>query len=292
MVHEIADMHLERMLESGSEVDFVAQYSQQVPIGVICEIMGVPRDMREQMHEWALKFTTVPLKDGSENAEQIMQEKGQAMYGMIKYFSEKIDEKIENPGDDIISEVVKDDPDGYEPEKADLVGGMVLLLTAGNITTVKLISNALWEFTRQDLIDDLANQQIDLEPAIEEVLRYRGSVHTVPRSTVTSTELYDQEIPEESRLEVWIAAANRDPRKFDNPDTFIPERDPNDHIGFGTGRHYCLGAVLARLEARVALRKFFQAVDDVELAIPERKLEPHPSAVEYGVKELPIRISS
>ncbi len=166
----------------------------------------------------------------------------------------------------------------------------MLLLVAGNETTTNLIANAMWTFSEYPE----AWHQLRLKPellttAIEEVLRFRSPVQSMFRNTRQDVDISGIRIPKNNMVSVWIGSANRDANQFHNPDTFDIERTPNRHLAFGNGIHYCLGAPLARLEAKIALGALLERIPAFELE-PGANLERLPSLIVYGPKSVPIRI--
>jgi len=165
----------------------------------------------------------------------------------------------------------------------------ILLLVAGNITTTNLIANAVRCFAEADadLFDELRGDDRALTSAIEEVLRYRSPVQAMGRVATEDVTMRGETIEAGDRVIVWLGSANRDERQFEAADTFRPNRSPNQHLGFGHGTHYCLGAPLARLEAKVGLSELLDRVEHVRLT--ETPLQPTRSSFIYGVESLPIR---
>jgi cytochrome P450 len=205
---------------------------------------------------------------------------------MQEYFSRMMEARRDDPRDDLLSEIVRAGDDGRLTER-EMLGFCILMLVAGNITTTNLVTNAVRCFAEGDgWFDDLRGDDAALGKAIEEALRYRSPVQAFFRVTKTDAELGGVEIPAGEGLVVWLGSANRDERRFDAPDEFRPSRSPNQHLGFGYGTHYCLGAPLARLEAKIALSELLDRFRDVELA--DAELQPVRSSFIYGVEHLPV----
>ena len=156
------------------------------------------------------------------------------------------------------------------------------------VDSLSLHPDALATFIEEEAIGPLRRGEMDLEAAIEEVLRYRSPVKVVTRQTAQPVEVQGRTIPEDEVVIGWLASANRDPRVFEDPDTFEPERDNLNHVAFGKGVHTCLGSSLARLEARVMLDEFLDRVADAELLTDN--LDPFFSRATYGMERLPIRV--
>lgn len=268
---ELARDQLDTVLAAGTEFDFAAEFAAPIPASVIGEILGVPRDKREVL---------IGVRPGGEHTQEELK----------AYITELVQRRKENPRDDILSEVIHATPDGREMTPEEIYNFCALLLLAGSHTTITLLTNALWMFTKHDLIADIQAGVIDLDTAIEEVLRYQPSVHTVERIASTDVEVNGTTIPEGDQIAAWVASANRDPQQFDDPETFDPERSPNPHMTFGRGIHVCLGAPLARLEARTVLPVFFDRVSDVSFATDER--DPIVGPTLYGLQTLPISVQT
>ncbi len=268
---ELAHAQLDRILANGTEFDFAAEFAAPIPAIVIGEILGVPREKRELL---------TGIRPGGEHTERELKE----------YLTGLVQERKENPTDDILSEVIHATPDGRELTPEEIYNFCALLLLAGSHTTVTLLTNAIWMFTEHDLVSDVQTSVIDLDTAIEEVLRYQPSVHTVARTATEDVEIRDSTIREGDRVLLWVGSANRDPQQFNDPETFDPERKPNPHMAFGRGIHVCLGAPLARLEARTVLRVFFDRISDVRITTDERT--PIMAPALWGLQTLPISVQT
>lgn len=171
-----------------------------------------------------------------------------------------------------------------------MLGTCILLLVAGNVTTTNLIGNAVRTFTDEDVLGGIRRGDVALGPAIEEALRYRSPVQAMTRFATEDVEVGGRTVEAGDRLVAWLGSANRDERRFEAADEFRPDRSPNQHLGFGHGTHYCLGAPLARMEARVALQRFVDRTAAVERVGTE--LSPTRSAFIYGVESLPVRFDA
>ncbi len=266
---ELAHTQLDQILADGTEFDFASEFAAPIPAIVIGEILGIPREKRE--------ILTGVRQDG-DNTQCELKE----------YITGLVQERKETPTDDILSEVIHATPDGKEMTAEEIYNFCALLLLAGSHTTVTLLTNAIWMFTEHDFISDVRVGAIDLDTAIEEVLRYQPSVHTVVRTATEDVALHGNTIQEGDRIVAWVGSANRDPRQFDDPETFDPERKPNPHMTFGRGIHVCLGAPLARLEARTVLRVFFDRISDVDVTTDERT--PITTPTLWGLQTLPISV--
>jgi cytochrome P450 len=209
---------------------------------------------------------------------------------MSEYFAELIEARRAEPRDDLITAILEAEVDGHRLSEREMVGFCTLLLVAGNITTTNLITNAVRCFTAQPgLLDELAAGEQTMSTAIEEALRYRSPVQALFRVTTESVDLGRREIPAGEGIVAWLGSANRDERTFDRVDEFVPGRQPNQHLSFGYGTHYCLGAPLARLEAQIALSSLLERFETIEPV--DTDLQPIRSSFIYGVEEYPLQVS-
>ncbi len=194
-------------------------------------------------------------------------------------------------GEDLLTRLVEAEVDGGRLSEEEILGFIQLLLVAGSETTTNLVNNAILclvenpaELTRLRAAPDL------LPSAIEEVLRFRSPVQWMFRATRRDVEMHGQVIPAGKLVLPVIGSANRDPRQFQRPDSFDIGRDPNPHIAFGHGIHFCLGAPLSRLEARIALSDLLARAEDLRLA-SDAPWEPRKALHVHGPARLPIRFT-
>ncbi|MFC5972435.1 cytochrome P450 [Halomarina salina] len=262
-------------------VDLVDALAYPLPVIVIAKMLGVPAEDREQFKQWS--DTIVEGTAGEEeDAEALQERQMEAGMALANYFRDLVAKRREEPRDDLVTSIVQADEDLTETE---LLGFCMLLLIAGNITTTNLITNAVRTFGEQEYWP--GERQRDT--AIEEVLRYRAPVQSMTRVAMEDVTVDGKTVEEGDTLVCWLGAANRDGTQFADPDTFVPDRRPNQHLGFGYGTHYCLGAPLARLEASVALRELGTEYE-VRPAWEDDDLEPIESSFLHGVRSLPVRL--
>ncbi len=267
----------------GTAMDVIDDLAYPLPVTVIAELLGVPTADRAQFKQWSDAVVTGSQAAGMAGRNPQAE--------MSHYFRQLIEERRKQPREDLISELLAAQIDGEHLSEPELLGFCVLLLVAGNETTTNLIGNAILCFDEQPgLWERLREEPTILPSAIEEVLRFRSPVQSMFRMTVEDVTLSDQTIPAESAVLAWIGSANRDEARFPDPDRFDPTRAPNRHIAFGHGIHFCLGAPLARLEARIALGRMLERFPHIR-RVEETELEPLPSTIVFGVKHLPITIS-
>lgn len=264
----------------GVRVDLVETITYPFPVSVIAELIGVPPADREQFRAWSTQAVAASGHNGPDEDEMRA-----FRHGLIDYFERLAAERRADPRDDLISKVLA--TESLDPD--EMLGFFAILLIAGNITTTTLISNAVWTLVEEGALDDVRDDPEAIELAIEEVIRFRSPVQTHTRFAVADTELAGEPIEAGDRLGLWIGAANRDPSVFDRPDEFVPDRRPNQHIGFGYGSHFCLGAHLARLEARVALEVLFEHVEDIAVHVDD--MHPSGSVLVYGPGRMPVTLT-
>ncbi len=230
-------------IEDEKEADIVDALAFPLPVMVIAELLGVPTADLEQFRSWTSDIIGTDYE---------LKVKGFTKMGA--YFDGIIAEHMRTPQENLISELLAAQIGSERLSKADVVGTCLLLLVAGHETTATLIGNALWCFDEHpEARAEVLMQPEILPSAIEEVLRFRSVLHWFPRAVRRDTQFLGHELKEGDLVLPVFAAANRDGAQFPDPDRFDIRRSPNRHLGFGHGIHLCLGASLARLEAKVAL---------------------------------------
>jgi cytochrome P450 len=276
-ITDIVQMLLDQVAARG-EMDVVDDFVFPLPMMVIAELLGVPLRDRGRFRQWSADFFW------PEQARRVA-----ATQALAQYFRELFKQRRREPRDDLVSTLSHVETDGERLSEEELVGTCLLLLVAGHETTVGLISNALVCFDdHPESLQHLISQPSLLPSAIEEVLRYRAVVHTVTRVARVDTILAGHEIKAGDLVLPLFASANLDERQFPHASIFDIQRTPNRHMGFGHGIHFCLGAPLARLEARIALGMLLERFPTIrrERTIP---LELRPSYTIYGLKHLPMK---
>lgn len=268
-----------------SPIDIVEKLTTPLPVIVIAELLGVPAADRARFKVWS--DAVIAGSHQMESGEAVTFD--DANREMVMYFSQMIQTRIQHPQDDLISALTEAKMDGQSLSLADILGFCVLLLVAGNETTTNLLSNALYTLHEQPELWRYLEEDTNRIPLfVEEVLRFRSPVQHMYRSTKTSVELSGVTIPEGSHIVAWIGSANRDERTYEDADLFQPDRSIRN-IAFGHGIHYCLGAPLARLEAKVALEALITQYRGV--VIPDTSLcTPVPTSLVYGFAQMPVHL--
>jgi cytochrome P450 len=268
---------LDNVVANG-RMDIIDDLSYPLPVIVIAEMLGIPQEDRERFKLWSDAIVSGGMSPGDTNPQQ----------EMGAYFLNMIEQRRRDPEEDLISALLAAQIDGVHLDQRELLGFCILLLVAGNETTTNLIGNALLCFDEQPATMDQLRAEPDLIPsAIEEVLRYRSPVQMMYRRSLTDVTLGDQTIHAGQMIMAQIGAANRDEAQFPNADTFDIRRTPNRHIAFGHGIHFCLGAPLARLEAKIALTLLLERLQDIR-RVHDVPLEAMGSDIVYGVRHLPV----
>jgi cytochrome P450 len=283
-IKELVKEYLDGIVPQG-RMDVIADLGYPLPVIVIAEMMGIPTEDRDQFKRWSDVVVTLADLGGNVNQEAM---NNPAILEMSAYFFNLIEQRQQEPGDDLISGLLQANIDGETLGMIDLLGFCALLLVAGNETTTNLIGNAMLAFTEHpERWERLRGRPENLPLAIEEALRYYSPVQSMFRITKTDACLSGAEIPAGSAMVAWIGSANRDESQFPQANRFDIARNPNKHLAFGQGIHYCLGAPLARLEAEIALGEMLRRFRSVE-RVQGVDLEKIPSLIVYGVKSLPI----
>jgi cytochrome P450 len=274
------------------EVDLVEGLTYPLPVTVIAEMIGVPPEDRARFKAWsdeAVASLGIAFLGGFE--PERMQRQRQLMNEMRAYLIPLAEDRKRSPREDLLTGLVQAEHEGSHLSHDEMIQMVVLLLVAGNETTTTLIGNAVIELAaRPDVADALRRAPERLDAAIEEVLRWSSPVQFDPRRATRTVELHGVKLEPDDYVLCWIGSANRDETVFERADVFDPAREKNPHIAFGFGAHYCLGANLARLEARVALEALLAATRSIERAGSD-PLPLHPSPVFRGVTKLPVRLA-
>lgn len=280
-IEQIVAALLDQALPRG-ELEVIHDLGEPLPVIVIAELLGIPTEDRARFKVWSDAVVSFAAS-GEMSGFQAQRE-------MVAYFLQIIEQRRREPGDDLISGLLQAEIEGERLSMPELLGFCALLLVAGNETTTNLIGNAMLCFTEQpETWTRLRAEPALLPQAIEEVLRFRSPVQAMFRVSTEPTELGGQKIPGGAPVVAYIGSANRDEAQFPQPDEFDIERKPNRHIAFGHGIHFCLGAPLARLEARIALNALLERVESFRRK-DNTPLEGIKSPIVYGVRRLPLVI--
>ena len=262
-IRELSLQHLEPALESES-FDFIADYAGRLPMDVISEMIGVPASDRAEIRR--LADLVVHREEGMHDVPPAGMESALAL---AVYYGEMVEDRRRSRRDDLTSALIDAEVDGDRLTDEEIVAFLFLMVVAGNETTTKLLGHALywsWRFPEQRAKVVGEPTRARVEAWVEETLRYDTSSQMLARISTEDIELYGQVIPEGSRVLLLAGSANRDPEVFSEPDVYDLDRVVGpDLASFGFGRHFCMGASLARLEARVALEQIVERVRSWEV---------------------------
>lgn len=263
------------------ETDIVRSYTTPLPVKVIARLMGIPGDDYVTFKRWSDTFISSLISISLEERMRNTME-------MVEYFGKMAAARRAQGAEDLITALVEAEIDGESLQDWEILGFCILLLIAGNETTTNLISNMLnLLIDRPELWRRLREDRSLVEPVIEETLRYESPVQQLLRMTTKEVTISGVTIPANELVAVFFGAANRDPKEFPNPDEFRLDRDLRNHVSFGVGIHYCLGAPLARAEAKISLNAFLDRYSSIEHgATPAARQNQSP--VVFGFERLPL----
>jgi cytochrome P450 len=249
-IRALATHYVDAFVEKG-ECEFIAEFAGKLPMDVVSEMMGVPQSDRDELRTWA--DLVLHREEGN---PKVPPEGMAAAANLLGYFSKHVGANRGNPKDDLTGALIDVEIDGDHLADEDIVAFLFLMIIAGNETTTKLLANALYWLGR----NPDQRVKVDADPSLipqwaEETLRYDPSSQLIARTTTCDVTLHGLTIPEGERVGLLIGSANRDERAFEQPDSFDVTRTTTNSLAFGQGTHFCLGASLARLEARVALEE-------------------------------------
>jgi cytochrome P450 len=272
------------------EMDLAVDFSIPLPMMVIAQMLGAPSTDWPRFKHWTdVMLDLSQTVAGGEQAQRAEEAFGVIDAEMNAYLSSLLEQRRARPEDDLLTKLLDAEVDGERLDQGELLGFFQILLLAGSETTTNLINNAILCFLEhpRELARLRASPEL-LPSTIEEVLRYRSPVQATFRVTKRAAELPGGVIPAGSLVLPLIGSANRDPGHFFEPNRFDIARDPNPHIAFGHGAHFCLGAALSRLEAKVAIGDLVNRLAGFELAGSE-PWEPRKAFHVHGPARLPIR---
>ncbi|MFI6265533.1 cytochrome P450 [Micromonospora sp. NPDC051006] len=266
---ELIDTMLDRA-RRGDEVDVLADFAYPLPVGVICALLGVPAADRPLFRRWAADLTGI-LEPEITPAELAVADRGAAE--LRRYFTELVESRRRAPADDLTTALVRvHDADGERLSGDELLANLVVLLVAGFETTTNLLGNGLVVLLAHPRAADALREHPDLAPAyVEELLRYDSPVQLTTRLSTDRVRAGGIDLPPGAWTLLLLGAANRDPRRYPQPDRFDPWRAQAHPLSFGAGPHYCIGAGLARLEAQVAFPLLLRRLPGLALVGPPRR---------------------
>jgi len=284
-IQELTDALLDR-LAGHAEVDLITEFAYPLPISVICELLGIPESDRAEFRGW-----TRPLVAGGVAGFEAYSAAATALVGYLRALLAR---KRAAPADDLLSALVAVRDDGGDRLSENELTSMVyLLLLAGHETTVNLIGNGVWALlTHPAQLARLRARPDRMGPAVEELLRFDGPLQSaIPTITAAPVRIGEVDVPAGEVVVISLLAANRDLARTPAADRLDLTRAESPHLAFGHGIHHCLGAPLARIEARIALGSLLTRFPDLQLAVPAAELVRLPGLLMNGLAELPVRLS-
>jgi cytochrome P450 len=284
-IRELTDAHL-APLRRGETFDLVHDFAIPLPVTIIAEMIGVEPERMRDFKRWSDAFIDGTTGPGRE--DPFGPAFSDAVVEFLTYLRKTVRKRRRAPGDDLVSAILAEAPGGAALTDLDAMMFVQLLIVAGNETTTNLIGNAVTALL--DHPEQLARVRRDpalVPDLVEEVLRFDSPIQVVFRNARRDIEVAGRTIPAGASVAVLLGSANRDERRFPDPDRFDIDRDPRGHLAFGFGEHFCLGSALARLEARIALEALLPELARVERLSPDRQLVD--SFLVRGPKKLELR---
>lgn len=268
-----------------ADVDFVKTFAIPLPVRVIARLLGIPAEDYLKFKQWSDAFLAFVTRDMDpiDRARSAME--------MMRYFGEMAAARRNRGADDLITALVEAEIEGEELEEWEIIGFSIVLLVAGNETTTNLLGNMLNALAgRPQLWRQLREDRSLVDNVVEETLRYESPVQFLTRITKREVEISGVAIPPGQPVFVGYGSANRDPSVFPEPDEFQPLRDNANHVAFGTGIHYCLGAPLALAESRITLNALLDRFPSIKQP-DSPAVRQRATFVTFGFRELPLRFS-
>jgi cytochrome P450 len=275
-------------VQAKGKMDLIRDYALPIPTTIIAEMLGVPAGERHKFQRWSRAMVS------SNSSGLGMLKVIPTAIAFIKYIRKLIKTRRDNPQQDLVSALVAVREVGQQLSEDELVAMIFLLLVAGHETTVNLIGNGMLALLKHpDQMEKLRDNPALIATAVEELLRYDSPLETATeRFAREDLTICDVKIPRGGLVSAVIASANRDERQFPNPDLLDITREPNKHLSFGHGSHYCLGAPLARLEGQIAINTLLRRFAALDLALPPEELRWRRGLVLRGLEALPVAFHS
>lgn len=267
----------------GDSFDLLGDYAEPMPVFVIADLLGVPREDHIKLRDWSQAIVHMYEPGVAEATKSAAIE---ASTAFSDYVRAVVDERRSRPGDDLISDLISARDEGSKLSDDELVASVVLLLNAGHEASVNVFGNGFHALLRHpDQMARLASGDVPVEVALEELIRFDAPLQLFERTATSDVEVSGQLVRSGQRIVCLMGSANRDATVFDRADDFDVARDPNPHVGFGMGLHFCLGAPLARLELQISIRTLLDRFPQLRLvgAAPRR-----PTWVLRGFERIPV----
>ena len=265
-----------------TEADLISGFARPLPMTVISEILGVPASDHERFHRWGHDFAM-----STDHAYKGLG--GNAGPEMARYFAGLVPERRREPRDDLITQLIETTENGDSLDEGEIISVLVSLLFAGHETTVNLLGNGMLSHLRnRDQFERVREEDV-ARPMVEELLRYESPAQIISRSSIGEIEMAGKTIKPGDSVIGLLGAANRDPEVFADGDVLDATRDPNPHVAFGHGVHFCIGAMLSRLEGRIAIPALVRRFPNMKLASDEADWRE--TAVLRGLNSLRVSLN-
>jgi cytochrome P450 len=288
-IREISKELVDSTVAAG-QIEFAADFSAPLAMRVIAGMMGIAPEDWPRYKGWNDKILGLTFtRSGGEQAQQAMRDFNSVTNEMSAYLVESVGERRKSPQNDLLTRLLEAEVEGDRLTHEEILAFFQLLMFAGQETTTNLLNNAVVCFLdHPDQLSRLRSAPQLLPSAIEEVLRYRSPFQWMMRTPLRDVEVHGAAIPKGGFVLPMLGAANRDPKRFPHPNRFDIARDPNPHVAFGHGIHFCLGAALARMEAKIALSDLLSRFESFAYAGTE-PWQPREGLIAHGPASLPIR---
>jgi len=275
-----ADAILDRVIDEG-QMEAINDFATPIPVAMIAELMGIPTGDHGQLIEWSHSIVRVFDERVTPHEGDLAET---ATRDFVAYVEDMLRQRRSHPGEDLLSSMLEVEEEGDTLTDAEVVSTAILTLNAGHEATVHAIGNALLALARNPgAYADLAEGEVDLSSAVDELLRYDSPLQMFERWVLDDAEIGGREVRRGTKVGLLFGSANRDERVFEDPDALDLARHPNPHVSFGAGLHHCVGAPLARVELEAALGRLAARVRAIELIDHEGRID---SLVFRGVETL------
>lgn len=283
----IEELATSMVAELGDSFDVLGDFAEPMPVYVIADLLGVPREDHERLRAWsqAIVHMYEPNVDAATRAAAI-----EASTAFSDYVREVVAERRTNLGEDLISDLITERGRGAKLTDDELVASVVLLLNAGHEASVNTFGNGIHALLKHpDQLSRITSGEVPVDVALEELIRFDAPLQLFERTATADVDVCGQVVKAGQKIACLMGSANRDAEAFPDADSFDVSRDPNPHVGFGMGLHFCLGAPLARLELQISLTTLLDRFPRLELAgeAPRR-----PTWVLRGFERIDVEVGS
>jgi cytochrome P450 len=283
-VEAIVDQML-KPLKHGAEVELMREFANPMPVRIILEMLGIPQDLRDTFVNWSRAIAV--FRGSPDRTVEQARAAQDALIELTDFFRKAVAERRRNKGSDLISLLIDIEEEGEVLTEEELYAQCIALLFAGHETTRNLIGNGMYTLLRHaQETEELREKPEMIRTAVEEILRYESPVQFTARVLKEDIEICGQHIPKKWSVLCMLGAANRDPKRFKDPNQLDLKRLNNQHLAFSAGPHACIGGQLARLEGQIALLNLVQRFPEMKLAGP--RPEWAPTFGFRGLKSLPV----